>query len=101
MDWTTILTGIGTVMGVWLAVYSVIRNFKVDINKHIDRLDLNMTDQGKRIDNLYSVFTETVKSQNERTDNLYSIFTETVKSQNLRTDHLYEICIDMLKEGKK
>lgn len=93
MDWTTILTGIGTVAGVGGLVYAILRNFKTDIftqfnkkfdeiEKHINRIDNNMIAQGKRIDGLYTLFTETVRGQNQR------------------TDHLYEICVELLRDRK-
>lgn len=72
MDISNILTAIGTVVGVWIAIYTVLRNFKTDVNnkfddvnRHLDRIDSALITQGKR------------------------------------TDHLYEICIGLLKENRK
>lgn len=46
MDWTTIVSA-ATVIGF---VYGFLRNFKIDINAHIDRLEKRMDRLEKRMD---------------------------------------------------
>lgn len=55
MDSGTILTAVGTVLATVGLVYGFLRNFKNDINAHIDRIDQNMITQSKRTDHLYQI----------------------------------------------
>lgn len=82
-DWTLIISAIGTVITTVGLIYGIMRNFKNDINDHLDKLD-------KRIDKL----DVDVKNTNTKFDGWF-------KSQNERTDRLYEMFVELLKEKRK
>lgn len=70
MDWTVILTGVGTAITVIGFLYTVLRNLKTDINSHIDRLQgdvkscVNRLDgHAARIDQLYKMFVDLLKEK--------------------------------------
>lgn len=49
LDLITILTSLGTGVAVIGFVYTFLRNFKDDINKHIDKLDNRITSMEERM----------------------------------------------------
>lgn len=57
----------GFTITVIVFLYVMLRNFKKDIkddiNSHLDRLDVNMKDQGKRIDHLYQISVELLRER--------------------------------------
>lgn len=50
IDWTVILTGVGTAITIIGFSYTILRNFKSDINAHIDRLEGNVKSLTNRLD---------------------------------------------------
>ena len=70
MDWTVILTGVGTVITIIAFLYTLLRNFKADINGHIDRLQGEVKScvgrldgHAARIDTLYKMFVDLLKER--------------------------------------
>ena len=43
MDWSLFFTVIGSAIGTITIIYAFLRNFKADINSHIDKLDKRIT----------------------------------------------------------
>lgn len=62
MDIALIATIIGTGVGSVALIYAFLRNFKSDINSHIDRLDANFQKMDQR-----------VNEANKRMDGVYHI----------------------------
>ena len=72
MDWGLVGTIVGASCGVIVAVYTFLRNFKDDINSHIDRIDDNfkkmdqrVTETNKRMDGVYHILLSRI---NPKTD---------------------------------
>jgi len=63
---------IGTIVGAVTLVHGFLRNFKNDVNLHIDAIKLDL------------------KNVND-----------TLIIQNNRIDHLYQICVDLLRNKKE
>jgi len=68
IDWTVILTGVGTAITIIAFLYTLLRNFKSDINSHIDRLEgdvkslsTRLDGHATRIDQLYKMFVDLLK----------------------------------------
>jgi hypothetical protein len=61
MDIVTAITLIGTALGTIGLVYTFLRNFKTDINEHIDKIEKNLILQGQRTDHLYQICVELLK----------------------------------------
>ena len=47
-------------------VYGFLRNFKSDIDKHIDRLELDIKSQNARTDQLYQMFCDMQKDYHQK-----------------------------------
>ena len=72
MDWATICTIAGTLLAALAFFYGFLRNFKNDINSHIDRIDSNfqkmdqrITETNKRMDGVYHIL---IKRLDPKTD---------------------------------
>lgn len=70
MDIATTATIIGTAIGVLGFIYAFLRNFKNDINEHIDRIDRNwektndrLDGHAKRLDQLYVAILDILKDR--------------------------------------
>jgi hypothetical protein len=83
MEMTILLALIATTATVIGAVYAFLRNFKVDLNGHISRLE-------KDINNLAV-----------RTDQIAGRMDQRMDQHAARMDQLYQIMIDLLKDRKK
>jgi len=85
MDWTMILTGLGTVAAVSGVMYGFLRNFKIDINSHLDRIE-------KRFDRM--------ESRMDRADARHDKIEVRLDGHAARLDQLYQMFCDLLKERK-
>lgn len=72
MDIALMITVIGTGIATVGLTYGFLRNFKIDINSHIDRLEKRMEASERRMD-----------------------------GHATRIDQLYQMFVDLLKEGRK
>ena len=72
MDKTLILTMIGTGVAILGFIYGILRNFKSDINSHIDRLQKEIRDENRRMD-------QRVMETNMRMDGVYHLITKKLK----------------------
>lgn len=70
MDWPIFFTVLGSAFAVIGCVYQFLRNFKSDINTHIDRLDANLEKTNNRldrhaahIDQLYQMFVDLLQAK--------------------------------------
>lgn len=73
MDLTLMITVIGTGIATVGLIYAFLRNFKIDINSHIDRLEKRMESSERRmdghaarIDQLYQTFMDSQKEFNNK-----------------------------------
>lgn len=70
MDMTIILTGIGSAATVIGFIYALLRNFKMDINEHLNRIEKRFDKwearqdrHAARIDQLYQMFVDLLKEK--------------------------------------
>lgn len=77
--------GLATIIGTF---YAVIRNLKMDLGARIDKIDLDVKTQNKRMDHMFEIIRQESIAHTERTD-----------AYNRRTDQLYEMMMRMIKEG--
>lgn len=89
IDWTLILTGVGSVITIIGFVYTMLRNFKADINGHIDRLQSDIKSCTNRLD-----------GHAQRIDQLYHNSNAKHDAQLARIDKLYEMFCELLKDKK-
>ncbi len=101
MDWNLIGTIAGTTFTVVGFVYAILRNFKTDINSHIDRLDERMNKFDQRFESWIMHSTARMDSQSKRTDQLYEMYVNTNKQINDLQKNLDQKFYDVLKEAKK
>lgn len=73
MDIATILTFIGTGIGIVGFVYAFMRNFKTDINSHIDRMGNQISDLTKEMKEETRKMDQRVTETNKRMDGVYHI----------------------------
>lgn len=78
MDLALILTVIGTGIATVGLIYGFLRNFKIDINNHIDRLEKRMESSEKRMESSE----RRMDGHAQRIDQLYQIFMDSQKEFN-------------------
>jgi hypothetical protein len=66
MDIATIWTIIGTGIATVAIIYTFLRNFKTDINSHIDRIEKQLSESNSKMD-------QRVTETNKRMDGVYHI----------------------------
>lgn len=86
MDWEVMGTGAAVIA----AVYAFLRNFKTDINSHIDRLDQKMDkierdwkEESIKTENRYFEMNNRYFETNKRMDSVYRIL---LKKLDIKTD---------------
>jgi cell division protein FtsL len=79
MDIVLLFTIVGAAAAVIASVYQFLRNFKTDINGHIDRLDREIGSLAVKVEN-------DMRAQTARTDQLYQMFIDLLKEHKTRTD---------------
>jgi predicted PurR-regulated permease PerM len=82
-----IISLIATAATVIGAVYAFLRNFKIDLNGHISRLERDINNLGNKVDKDINNLTNKVDAE--------------TKAQTARTDQLYQVIIDLLKDRKR
>lgn len=70
-----IWTIIGSAIAIIVAIYTFLRNFKQDINSHIDRIEKKMTEDNQKMD-------QRVMETNKRMDGVYHILLK--RTENLK-----------------
>ncbi len=69
MEMTLFITIIGTGIGIVSLIYAIMRNFKTDINSHIDRMESKF----EKIDSNFQKMDQRVTITNNRMDGVYHI----------------------------
>jgi len=85
MDWGIIATIIGAALAVIGFNYQILRNFKCDVNQHIDELGVKIDATNRRLD-----------GHAQRIDQLYVAYNQKFDAYNQRLDDMYSIIIKML-----
>lgn len=73
METSVIWTIIGAAIATIAAIYTFLRNFKSDINSHIDRIENQMKEDGKKRDQQFAEMDQRVMETNKRMDGVYHI----------------------------
>jgi len=76
MDWTLFITVIGTGLTVAGLVYAFLRNFKQDVNSHIDSVNHRIN----RIEKKMDIHNQRMEAHTERIDRLYVMFVDLLKN---------------------
>jgi len=66
MDWSLIITIIGTAIATIGVIYGFLRNLKFDLNSHIDRLETHVREENAKMD-------QRVMETNKRMDGIYHL----------------------------
>jgi methyl-accepting chemotaxis protein len=115
MDMTIILALIATGATVIAAVYAFLRNFKIDLNGHISRLERDINNLANKVDaetkaqiartDQLAIRTDQLAARSDqfaaRSDQLAAQFAARSDQLAARSDQLYQIIIDLLKDRKK
>lgn len=75
-------TIIGSDIAIIVAIYTFLRNFKQDINFHIDRLENRMKEDGEKRDKKFSEMDQRILESNKRMDGVYHILLK--RTENLK-----------------
>jgi hypothetical protein len=79
MDWVLILTIVGTGLTVVGLIYTFMRNFKSDINDHIDTINTRMDNTSKEWKDEVRKMDQRVIETNKRMDGVYHVLLKKVE----------------------
>lgn len=77
MDWPIFFTILSASVAIIAIIYQFLRNFKSDINSHIDRLDNNMENSNKR----HEAHARRMDQHAQRIDQLYMMFVDLLQAR--------------------